>query len=130
MGNVYIVPKLNLIVKCEEENDEFKCLKCSTNYYLAEENYCYYCGERNQFISEDNNCIQCNDFQNGGIEGCGYCEINVKKAICKVCQDGYILLSNNKTCLKISQNKELKQFYYCDEITLNSNNQLHCSRWT
>ena len=39
---------------------------------------CYYCGESNQFISEDNKCLRCNDFINGGIEGCDYCEINEK----------------------------------------------------
>ena len=113
--------------KCEYENNNLKCKKCFFNYHLIDEGNCNYCGGVDQFIKE-NKCIQCNDTKNGGIEGCKYCETNNSKTFCRVCQEGYILLSNNNTCLKISENNELKQFDKCEQITLDNNNKIICSR--
>ena len=116
---------INGCEKCDNDNN-LKCKKCFFNYYLTDEGICEYCGEKDQFIKE-NKCIQCNDTKNGGIEGCQYCEINSTKTFCRVCKEGYILLSNNNTCLKLSKNEELNNFDKCEEITLN-NNKIHCSR--
>ena len=111
-----------------EENNEFKCKKCFYNYYLNEDGKCNYCGANNQIIIDNNKCIQCNDSINGGIEGCQYCEINDNQTICRVCQEGYILLSDNNTCLNLSKNKELKQFDKCEQISLDNNKNIYCSR--
>ena len=114
--------------KCEMENNEFKCKKCGFGYILTGDNKCNYCGEKNKFIIGDNKCFECNDTKNGGIEGCTYCEINENKTICRLCEEGYILLSNNYTCLKISENNELNTFNKCEQLTLDNNNKLYCSR--
>lgn len=51
------------------------------------------------------------------------------KIICRLCKEGFILLSNNHTCLNISKNHDLVKFKKCDELTLdNNNNILRCSR--
>ena len=118
---------INGCEKCEFLNNDLKCKKCFFDYYLTDEGICNYCGENNQFI-KDSKCIQCNDTKNGGIEGCQYCEINSTKTFCRLCQEGYILLSNDNTCLKISENKELELFDKCEQITLDKKNEIHCSR--
>ena len=114
----------NNCVKCNEENDEIKCQKCRPDYYLTEDNLCQYCGRRDEILSLDNKCIQCS----GIIEGCSNCEMKENKTYCRLCQEGFILLLNNKTCLKISENKELEKFSQCDEISLDINNEIHCSK--
>ena len=59
-----------------------------------------------------------------------YCERNDEdKLICQICDDNYILLTNNNTCLNILKNKELEKFEdFCEHLTLDNNNQLYCSK--
>ena len=114
--------------KCSTLNDNLVCNKCESGFYLIG-NECEYCYGMNKVIIGDNNCIECDDTLNGGIEGCKYCEVNSNGvAICSLCFEDYILLSNNKRCLERSQNSELTDFYRCDEVTLYNNNEYHCSR--
>lgn len=66
-------------------------------------------------------CIKCNNISQGGIEGCTYHNKNGNSISCSTYNKGYILLSKNKTCLKISQNEELKKYNNCWELYLNNN---------
>ena len=92
------------IPNCEKcEKNGTKCKQCEIGYYLTG-NECKYCYDINKVIIGGNKCIDCDDVSNGGIEGCNYCETNNNTIICRLCKEGYILLSNNKTCLSISQN--------------------------
>ena len=106
---------------CQIENNEFKCIKCYSNYIFDEERHCIYCSG---FIFE-NKCIECNDVKQGGIEGCISCNRYENKTSCYSCEEGYILLKDNGTCLKISENEELKKHNNCREITL-QNNKFKC----
>ena len=40
---------------------------------------------------------------------------------------GYILLTNNNSCLEIVNNKDLKYFHYCEQLTM-ENNKFVCSK--
>ena len=87
---------------------------------------CHLC-TMTEFIS-NKKCIQCNDKKNGGIEGCYYCIKKIyKEAECKECLNDYILISNNYTCIKRDNNKELEEFENCSELKL-ENNKFICSR--
>ena len=108
--------------RCEIMNDKFKCKECYSRYLLDEEGHCNYCD--GGFIHE-NNCIKCNDTNKGGIEGCTYCDYYEDKVTCLSCEEGYILLENNKTCLKISKINGLIKYNKCREITL-KDNKFHC----
>jgi hypothetical protein len=73
-----------------------------------------------------NFCISCDDVENGGIEGCNNCQ-NVNNEIqCTKCQNGFILLENNYTCLRISSNVELEELIHCGLVFLNSSNHFEC----
>ena len=114
---------------CEMENNKFKCNICNKGYYLnKDDNRCEIC-RLNKFLTSGNKCVECSDIKNGGIEGCKYCETNDENEnVCRLCKDGYILLSNNNTCLNISKNKELDSFNQCNQVTLDNNNKYTCSR--
>ena len=114
---------------CEMENNKFKCNICNKGYYLnKDDNRCEIC-RLNKFLTSGNKCVECSDIKNGGIEGCKYCETNDENEnVCRLCKDGYILLSNNNTCLNISKNKELDSFNQCNQLTLDNNNKYTCSR--
>ena len=68
----------------------------------------------------------CSDVSEGGINKCLFCELDGEKAICKQCVYGYILLTNNNSCLEIMTNKELEKFEKCNQIRMNSNNIFEC----
>ena len=108
----------NYCEQCEIKNNQFKCKKCSYPYYLDENGHCDYCDKG---IIIENKCIKCNDTNNGGIEGCNNCYYYQNKSICQSCEDGYILLDYNKTCLKRTDNKDLKKYNKCSKITLKDN---------
>ena len=40
---------------------------------------------------------------------------------------GYILLTNNNSCLEIVNNKDLQYFHYCEQLTI-ENNKFVCSK--
>ena len=110
-------------VKCEIINDEFICIECNSSYILDEKGICnYYCENGFYF---GNKCMKCNEVLKGGIEGCEDCKINESKISCLSCEEGYILLHNNKTCLKIYENSELIKHYQCAEVYLEKG-KLNC----
>ena len=106
--------------ECIMENNEFKCKQYDSDYILDEKGHYSYC-EYDSFIFEKK-CIKCNDVNQGGIEGCYNCNNNGSKTFCYSCDEGYILLTNNRTCLKISECNKLKKHSQCLEITLENNN--------
>ena len=117
-----------IVSNCEKCDNEYKCKQCKSGYYLTEDNKCAFCGDLDHALIGNNKCLECDDIAKGGIEGCQYCETNNNKIICRLCKEGFILLSNNHTCLNISKNKDLVKFKKCNELTLDNNNILHCSR--
>ena len=115
--------------KHDTENDnEFICSKCSEGYYLTEDGYCKNCKYPTIIGKNNNKCIYCDDINNGGIEGCYQCENKNGNIICQYCKNGYILLTNNNTCLKLSENNDLQKYSNCDRLSLDNNNKLYCSK--
>ena len=108
--------------ECEYNDNEFKCKLCHNQYVLDEEGHCNYCDYG--FVFE-NKCFKCNDINNGGIEGCNYCDFYTNKTSCYSCMEGYVLLNNNQTCLKIKDNNKLIKQNKCREIYL-KNDQYFC----
>ena len=108
--------------KCEMKNNEFKCKECNYDSLFDNEGHCIYCREGYIF---ENKCIKCNDKNGGGMEGCQSCYNNQNKTACTYCEEGYILLKNNETCLKISENPELIKYDKCTDIIL-ENNKFRC----
>ena len=116
--------------KCKidtENNNEYICEECSEGYFLNENGYCRQCRYL-QIIGNNNKCIYCDNINEGGIKGCSFCEKIDNKIKCQICKLGYILLTNNNTCLDVPKNKELQKFESCEQLTLYNNNQLICSR--
>ena len=114
---------INECLNCKMENNEYKCIQCYDGYYLNDEGLCVNCHDG--YFIEERKCIKCNDISRGGIEGCLDCNKNGNSVSCLTCDEEYILLSNNKTCLKISQNEQLKKYINCKELSLN-NNHFNC----
>ena len=113
-------------IKCYEDKKNIDCYLCSEGYLLADDETCIKCFG-NQVRGISNTCINCGDVEEGGIEGCKSCENLNDSIICKECKYGFLLLENNETCLKISQNKELEKFINCEKLSL-ENNKLYCSK--
>ena len=114
--------------QCEYNKDinEFVCKKCQNEYFLNDYGICEECQFYKLKINE-NKCIYCDNIDEGGIAGCLLCEKNNNKVICQQCKLGYILFKNDNVCLKISDNKELEKFDYCEQLTL-ENNKYFCSK--
>ena len=116
--------------KCEKapnNNNEYICTKCNKWSNLID-GECEDCDNSNEFLF-GSKCYECDNIEHGGIKGCNDCERNENnKLICQICREGYILLTNNNTCLDISKNKELEKFDLCEQLTLDTNNQLYCSK--
>ena len=116
--------------RCEVDpnnNEKYICTQCKDNYFLDYEGECEIC-DGDEFKGFNvNRCIDCDDTEGGGIANCHYCESNGEKPKCLECKSGYILLSNNNTCLDIIKNEELQAFDNCIMLTLD-NNKLICSK--
>ena len=112
--------------ECEISNTKYICKKCIEGYYLNNGD-CHYCNLYNLFIN-NNTCISCDNFDEGGIDGCLYCEKRDSKVICQICNEGYILMKNNYTCLKISENIDLQKFENCEQLDFDNNKKLYCSK--
>ena len=116
--------------RCERsqaKDNDLVCYQCFEGYFVNNDGECEKCYE-NEVRGKSNTCINCNDVEEGGIEGCKTCDSNDGKISCKQCDNGYILLENNKTCLKISENINLEKITNCEEVTLNSNNKFYCNK--
>ena len=115
--------------KCQKDKDnenELVCVQCSEGYFLTNEGYCSKCNNT-QVKTNRNTCVFCDDIDEGGIEGCKSCYNDGERILCKECDEGFILLSINQTCLKITENKELEEFNNCQQLSLNDNG-LFCSK--
>jgi len=115
--------------KCEiDENSKYyKCIKCSEYSVLNDSGVCQSCIMTGIILN--NKCIRCNATSEGGIKGCSYCLSNERGngIMCKQCEDKYILLSTNNSCLEREKNKALYEFDSCLELK-EKNNKLVCSR--
>ena len=97
------------------------------DYFVNEKGFCQKC-DTDQFKGiNKNKCFSCSDTLNGGIDNCLYCSSDGIKVECKQCYFGYILLTNNNTCLNIFKNHQLQNFQSCDQLTL-INNKLVCTK--
>ena len=114
--------------KCETGyNNNYLCAKCEENFFINEEGKCETCDESHFKAEYENRCINCSDVSEGGIENCLFCDSEGEKVVCKLCLPGYILLTNNNSCLEIFNNKDLQYFYNCEQLTI-ENNELICSK--
>ena len=114
--------------KCEldpNKNDSYICSQCSDDYFLNEEGNCEKCDNYHFKGININKCINCGNTLEGGIDKCLFCESDGEKAVCKLCLPGYILLTNNNSCLEIVKNKELHTFSNCEKLIM-ENNKLSC----
>lgn len=110
----------------EENNDEYVCTKCSEGYYLDENGNCIDCKE-NRFLGNKGKCVNCDNTNEGGILGCSLCKKSNNKIICQLCKLGYILIKNMNACIPMSSNNELKNFGFCEQLTLD-NDKYYCSK--
>ena len=116
--------------KCEVDpinNENYICTKCDNYFFLDETGQCQVCATIESKAIYKNKCIDCDKALQGGVEHCLYCNNKEDRIICKQCSDGYILLTNNNTCLEIAKNKILENFYNCEQLTM-ENNKLFCSK--
>ena len=113
--------------KRDDTNDgDLVCYKCLEGYFLTSEGECTKC-ENNQVRGNNNICINCDNAEEGGIEGCNSCISENNKIVCQECKNGFILFEGNKTCLRISENEELEELTNCQQALLD-NNKLICSK--
>ena len=115
--------------KCQLDtnNNSYICTKCSDNFFLNEEGYCQMCDEYHFKGINTNKCVDCGNTLEGGIDKCLFCDSDGERAVCKLCEPGYILLTNNNSCLEIVKNKELQYFSNCEKITM-ENKKFMCSK--
>ena len=109
-----------------KHDNELVCLECQQGYFVNKEGKCIYCSE-NQIRGKENTCITCDDVEGGGIEGCQMCKNVNNEPQCIQCKEGFILLGNNYTCLRISSNVELEELTHC-QIVLWDNNHFECNK--
>ena len=120
---------LNNCLKCEldSNDDNYKCIQCQENYFIDDYGECQICDDYHCKGLNSNKCIICDNILEGGIDKCLFCESTDGRIICNQCKNGYILLTNNNSCLEISKNKELENFFNCDKLTM-EDNKLMCSK--
>ena len=107
--------------ECEKDGSSFgyKCTKCSNFFALKNSTSCERCVITGAIINDK--CVACGDSNKGGVDNCKYCREKGNEVLCKECNEGYILLRNNNTCLNIENNKELDQFNSCLELKRENN---------
>ena len=111
--------------KCKANDDgDLLCYKCLEDYFLTDDGECTKCN-LSQVRGYGNKCINCDDLDDGGIEGCSKCQNENDTVICNQCKDGFLYLEGNKTCLKISKDEELEDFVNCIKLQY-INDQLQC----
>ena len=116
--------------KCEMDpnnNGSYSCTQCSGNYFLNEQGKCDICDEYHFEGIINKKCINCDNTLEGGVDRCLFCESDGEKAVCQLCVPGYILLTNNNSCLERVKNKELQYFENCDVLTI-VDDKLVCSQ--
>ena len=111
----------------KDHDNEIICVECRPGYFTSDEGKCIKCGE-NKIRGKDNTCITCDDVENGGIEGCLYCNNVNNTPQCNTCKPGFILSKNDYTCLRISSNADLEELAHCQLAYLNSNHRYECAK--
>ena len=117
--------------RCEidpKNSSKYICTQCMDKYFIDEEGECEYCEGYDFKPININKCVDCDDTSQGGIANCHYCVSDGQKPICTQCNEGYLLLTNNNSCLEIVKNKELLKFDKCNILTSDKNNKLVCSK--
>ena len=109
----------------KEHDNEIICVECKPGYFTNDEGKCIRCRD-NEIRGKENTCITCDDIDNGGIEGCLYCNNVNNKPQCNTCKPGFILLKNDYTCVRISSNIDLEELPHCQLALLNSENHYEC----
>ena len=110
--------------KCEKDpNDEknYICTQCFNNFFVNENGECESWNDTHFKGINRNKLINCGNNLEGGISHCLYCGVEDENVKCKQCNEGFILLNNNNTCLEIIKNKDLYNFQFCDVLTLEKN---------
>ena len=118
---------LSNCTKCELNilnNQSYICTNCREKFFVNEFGQCQTCNSYH--FQGKNKCIKCSNIIEGGIDNCKNCKSDRDKVICNECISGYILLTNNNSCLDFGKNKELQKFLNCNQLTM-ENNELRCS---
>ena len=116
--------------KCElnpTKTNNYVCTQCLQGFFVNETGECDKCQITHFQGKNKNKCFKCDNTLEGGIENCLYCESDGGKVVCKECAEGYILSTNDNTCLQISTNKEIQKFFNCLSL-IKTNNQYECSK--
>ena len=90
--------------RCEidpKNNSKYICTKCYEYYFLFEDGQCYEFVGSIYYNPNNKKYLACADVNEGGIANCDYCKFEGEKHTCIKCNKGYILLSNNNSCLEI-----------------------------
>ena len=111
----------------EKHDNEIICVECQPGFFVNKEGKCTIC-PYNYIKGKDNTCIKCEDVESGGIEGCQRCKNVNNEPRCLMCKSGFVLLKNNYTCLRISENVELEELPHCQIAKLNSNRHFDCAK--
>ena len=131
-GSCYSCSRLGIYSceKCifdEKNNNELVCSQCYSGYFLDEFGKCTQC-QNDKVRVNQNKCAYCDNKEYGGIEGCSMCKSdNNTITECELCKEGYILLESNKTCLKISENNQLRNYTNCKILETYGGGSLKCS---
>ena len=122
-----VTMKLNIQIIIYYFNNNFICIKCKEDYFVNEKGKCEICDKGYFKGLKTNKCFKCSDTSQGGIDNCFFCSSDGVKVTCEQCFQGYVLRTNDNTCLQIFNNKELHKFELCYHITL-ENNKYECSK--
>ena len=112
-----------------KNNNNYVCTQCEEGYFIDENGECNICDDDEFRGLISNKCVRCYNTSEGGIDHCDECESDDEKVTCKECFEGYILLTNNNSCLEKMKNTELQFYDNCLELTL-VNGKLECTRCT
>ena len=121
---------LDNCLKCKVDlnnNENYICIKCLENFFVNEKGQCQTCDNFHFKGINKTKFFECGNVLEGGINKCLFCETDGKKVTCKQCLNGYILLTNNNSCLEVIHNKELHKFSNCNQLTI-ENNKLLCEK--
>ena len=121
---------LSNCTKCELnplKNQSYICSNCIEGFFVNSTGQCETCDAKHFQSLLENKCIKCDNTSAGGIDKCNYCNSDGEQVVCDQCLPGYILLTNNNTCLDIFKNKELQKFLNCLQLTM-ENGKLYCSK--
>ena len=117
--------------QCEidSNNNNYVCSKCAVNYFINEKGKCETCDQYHFKGIDKAECFDCDNSSEGGIDKCHVCDLDKEKVICKECLPGYILSTEDNSCLEIAKNKDLEKLVNCEQIE-KDNDKYICSKCT